>query len=356
MERTVSLPTVSHDEILRVAIEVIQLRSASICLVLDDAGCLVGTLSDGDVRRAFLAGAGLEDPVLRWMNREPATVTIGADRAAVLDWMRALSVPQIPEVDERGRLVRLHLLKEIVGGVSLPNTAVVLAGGRGTRLRSVTGDLPKPMVTVAGRPILERLVLHLVGSGISDVVLAVGYGADVIEQHFGDGSAFGCRIRYVREEEPLGTAGPLRLLIRHGLPTAPLIVLNGDLVTSFSVPDLLDAHVVDVARITVAVTDYAHEVPYGVLAVDESDGLVIGLEEKPTWIGTVNAGVYVLQPDLVQDIPEDRAVPMTELIERCLMRGDRVSAWRVAGEWHDVGRPHDLARARGAPSAVEPLT
>ena len=294
-----------------------------------------------------MSGATLDDAVTAWAQRNPSTVPVGTERSAVLDLMQALGVPQIPEVDSHGRVIRLHRLRNIVGGPRRSNTAVILAGGRGTRLRSVTGDLPKPMVRVAGRPILERLVLHLVGSGITDVRLAVGYGADVIEQHFEDGARFGCRISYLREEQPLGTAGPLRGLLE-ALPREPVIVMNGDLVTSFSVSGLLSAHGSTGAALTVAVTDYAHEVPYGVLTTDGDDGRVVSLSEKPTWIGLVNAGVYAIEPWLVAEIPDGRSVPMTELIENRIERGDRVTAWRTIGEWHDVGRPDDLARARGS--------
>ena len=344
------LPTAGIDATLREAITAIEAGSASICLLLDVDRRLVATLSDGDVRRAFVGGATLESPARSWAKSHPTTVPAGTDRSAVLDLMQALTLPQIPEVDADGRVVRLHLLKEIVGGPRRTNRAVILAGGRGTRLRSVTGDLPKPMVPVAGRPILERLVLHLVGSGITNVTLAVGFGADVIEQHFGDGSAFGCAISYLREDEPRGTAGPLRGLLGTDIESAgdePLIVLNGDLVTSFSVSGLLGAHRAGDARLTVAVTDYVHEVPYGVLETDAATGRVTALQEKPTWLGIVNAGVYALDPALIADIPADRAVPMTELIESCIGRGDTVIAWRVTGEWHDVGQPDDLARARG---------
>ena len=345
------LPTVASNSDLRTAAKAAENGGASICLLLDVEQRLVATLSDGDVRRAFLGGATLDSPALPWARTGPATVPAGTDRSAVLDLMQALTLPQIPEVDADGRVVRLHLLKEIIGGPRRNNRAVILAGGRGTRLRSVTGDLPKPMVPVAGRPILERLVLHLIGSGITDVTLAVGFGADVIEQHFGDGSAFGCAITYLREDEPRGTAGPLRGLLDAQddfiASGEPLIVLNGDLVTSFSVSGLLGAHRAGDASLTVAVTDYAHEVPYGVLETDAATGRITALQEKPTWLGVVNAGVYALDPALINDIPADRAVPMTELIERCIDRGDTVMAWRVTGEWHDVGQPDDLARARG---------
>lgn len=340
------LPCVDERATLRDAVQAIQDFSVSVCLLEDRDGRLVGTLSDGDVRRAFLAGAALDGPARPWANAQPSTVPAGTERSAVLDLMQALGVPQIPEVGVDGRVVRLHLLRNIVGGPSRSNIAVILAGGRGTRLRAVTGDLPKPMVPVAGRPILERLVLHLVGSGITDVRLAVGYGADVIERHFEDGERFGCRITYLREEQPLGTAGPLRGLLED-LPDEPIVVMNGDLVTSFSVSGLLSTHLSTGADLTVAVTDYAHEVPYGVLTTDGEDGRVTGLHEKPTWIGTVNAGVYAVAPRVIGRIPEGRSVPMTELIERCIETGGRVTAWRTVGEWHDVGRPDDLARARG---------
>ncbi len=331
---------------LREAVEVTQEAATSLCLLVDDDGRLIGTLSDGDVRRAFLAGAGLGDAALAWASARPSIVPAGTDRSAVLDLMQALGIPQIPEVDGQGRVVRLHLLRNIVGGPALENTAVILAGGRGTRLRPVTGDLPKPMVQVAGRPILERLVLHLVGSGVTDVRLAVGYGADVVEGHFGDGERFGCSIRYLREDQPLGTAGPLRGLLEEP-PTAPVIVMNGDLVTSFSVSGLLSAHQATGARMTVAVTDYAHEVPYGMVETQGDDGRMTGIVEKPMWSGPVNAGIYAIDPSLLPTIPAGRSVPMTELIEGCIERGDRVTAWSAVGQWHDIGRPEDLAVARG---------
>ncbi len=340
------LPLADAGCTLREAVQISQEASASVCLLVDGSRRLIGTLSDGDVRRAFLAGSALDDAALAWASKRPSTVPAGTDRSAVLDLMQALGVPQVPEVDGEGRVLRLHLLRNIVGGAARENTAVILAGGRGTRLQSVTGDLPKPMVQIAGRPILERLVLHLVGAGITDVRLAVGYGAEVIEQHFKDGERFGCTIRYLREETPLGTAGPLRGLL-DALPAAPVIVMNGDLVTSFSLIGLLSAHEATGARLTVAVTDYAHEVPYGVLEREGGDGRVTGLVEKPTWHGTVNAGIYAVEPTLIAEIPDGRSVPMTELIERCLERDERVTAWRTIGDWHDVGRPDDLARARG---------
>lgn len=344
--RRAQMPSLPTGGTLRDALAVIDRHAAAICLVVDEDERLVGTLSDGDARRALLAGASIDGPALPWANERPHTVPQGTDRADILDLMQSLRLTQIPELDLDGRVSRLHLLRDIVGGVARTNTAVILAGGRGTRLHPVTEHVPKPMVTVAGRPILERIVLHLVSSGVTDIRLAVGYLAEQIEQHFEDGARFGCRITYLREREPRGTAGPLRDLLP-SLPSDPILVLNGDLLTSFSVESLLSAHEASGSALTVAVTDYFHEVPYGVVATRDDGERIASLEEKPTWSGLVNAGVYVVDPRLVSGIEPSRSVPMTEVVENALHRGDIVTAWRMSGDWHDIGRPDDLARARG---------
>ena len=190
--------------------------------VTDDQGRVIGTLTDGDVRRALLAGSTLGDRGLQAiMHRDFAHVTPATGRAEVLDIMRARNINQLPVLDEHGRLCGLHTIAQMISRDDLPNSAVVLAGGRGTRLHPLTESIPKPMITVAGRPILERLVLHLMSCGIRDIHISVNYLAHVIESHFGDGSRFGCRIRYLRETEPLGTGGPLALL--NPEPTLPIV-------------------------------------------------------------------------------------------------------------------------------------
>ena len=325
--------------------------AVAIALVVGSDGRLVGTVSDGDIRRALLSGAGLDDSAAPFVSRRPVTVSEVTDRAAVLDLMRARRLNQIPVVDGSGRLIGLHVVRELLGADEKPNLAVVLAGGRGTRLGSLTASTPKPMLPVAGRPILERIVLHLVGSGFTQIYLAVGHLAEQIRRHFGDGSEHGCRIGYLEEDpaEPLGTGGPLRALLElEPTLTDPLLVMNGDLVTSFSVADILEHHNRVGASVTVALREYAHEVPFGVALLDESDPqLMARLEEKPRWAGLVNAGVYVVEPRLLGLIPIGVTYPITELIQTCLDRGDRVAGWHLADEWHDIGRPSEFARARG---------
>ena len=343
--------TIVPGQTIREAMVCIEQNELRIALLRDAEGRLLGTVSDGDIRRALLQGAGLEDLVDPYVNKDPVTVAPDAERTAVLDLMTARDLDQIPVVDARRRLVGLHVLKEVLGNAVRPNPAVILAGGRGTRLGQLTEYTPKPMLPVAGRPILERLVLHLVGSGIRQVFLSVSYLAEQIRAHFGDGSDFGCQIEYLVEpiEQPLGTGGPLRLL-RDRVPelNAPALVLNGDLVASFSVAGIFDAHARHDAVMTMALREYAHDVPFGVVELDRDTQVhVRTLEEKPRWSAHVNAGIYVVEPGLLGRIPPGVNYPITELVRGCLERGERVAGWQLLGEWHDVGRPTELATARG---------
>jgi dTDP-glucose pyrophosphorylase len=333
-----------HDETsLRIAMAAIDRGGVEIALLVDGRGALVGTLTDGDVRRALLAGATLDDPVAPFAQRHFTAVSPSVDRPAVLDLMRARTLSQIPIVDDSGILVGLHLLRDILGSSLRPNWAVIVAGGRGERLRPLTDTVPKPMVRVAGRPIVERLVLHLVGYGIRRIFLAINYMGTTIEEHFGDGEAFGCRIEYLKEDRPLGTGGGLSLLPEK--PAHPVVVMNGDLLTQVDVDDLLRFHDAGGFLATVAVREYVHTVPYGV--VETADGRVAGFREKPTESWLANAGIYVLSPELVGRVPADTVVDLPSLVEECLRRGEPVGAFDLEDEWVDVGHPRQLKEARG---------
>lgn len=317
-------------------------------ILVDDDRRLVGRVDDAAVFRALLDGAALDDPVAPLVEPAPLVVGADADRADVLDLMRARSIRIAPAVDDTGHVLHLHAVEELVGARELPNWAVVMAGGRGRRLAPLTDEVPKPMLPVAGRPILERLVLHLVGAGIRTVLLAVHYRREQVEAHFGDGSAFGCAIRYLREppERPLGSGGALGLLGGSGgEPKDPVLVLNGDLVMDLDVQGLLADHAASGAVATMAAAEHAHEVPFGVVETGAR-----GLErlvEKPVCRWRVNAGVYVMEPRLLARVPTRLPYPITELFQDCLARGERVGVWQLHGAWQDVGRPAELASARG---------
>ena len=333
---------------VRDALEVVDRSATLVCLLVDDDLRLAGLLTDGDLRRAVLKGDGLDAPALDYATRSPHVVAAGSPRALVLDLMQALRISAVPEVDEDGVLVNLHTLSDVVGSAPLPNLAVVMAGGRGTRLGELTRDTPKPLMTVAGRSILEWIVLGLVGDGIREVYVSVNYLAEQIEEHLGDGSRLGVAVRYLREdpERPLGTAGSLTLL-REQRPDLehPVLVMNGDLMVEFDAAALLEAHRRTGAVVTMATRTYQHEVPFGV--VESTRGRVTGVSEKPTLSFDINAAVYAVEPRALAWLPAGRPSTMPGLVETCLERDERVTAWPIQSEWIDVGTPKDLARAKG---------
>ena len=324
------------------AMRSLELSGVEISLLTDAEGRLAGIVTDGDIRRALLKGATLESPVGPHMVREFTRVSPDAGRAEVLDLMQARTLEQIPVVDAEGKLAGLHLLHELVGATERPNWAVIMAGGKGVRLRPITEHLPKPMIPVAGRPILERLVLHLVGCGIRRVFLSINYLGHIVEQHFGDGSRFGCRIEYLREEQPLGTGGALGLLSEP--PTAPLLVMNGDVVTQVDLGAMLDFHERGGHKATMGVRVYSHTVPFG--CVETMDGRVTELVEKPDLTRLINTGIYVLDPPLLGRVPCGRNFPITELFTDCLQRGESVGAYEMEADWIDVGQREQLKQAR----------
>ncbi|MEU0466431.1 nucleotidyltransferase family protein [Amycolatopsis sp. NPDC006131] len=333
---------------LRDALTVIDMHGVDNVPVVDDGDRLLGVITEQDLRRALLSGASLDDEVHPLCREPRVKVTPGSGRAEVVDLMQALGIHQVPIVDENGRVVGLHSDQKVIGVRRLPNWAVIMAGGKGTRLGALTKSTPKPMLPVAGRPILERILLHLVGSGVDRVFLSVNYMATVIEKHFGDGAQFGCTIDYLREDpdQPLGTGGSLGLIEDLGYePVDPVLVMNGDLITQFSVRAILEAHAQQSAVATVATAEYKHEVPFGVL--EESDQRLVQIIEKPTHRWPVNAGIYVFDPSLFSRIPKACDYPITKLIENCLNRGERVGLWDMASDWQDIGRPEELSLARG---------
>lgn len=328
---------------VRRAMEAIDDGTCGIALMVDRGRRLQGTITDGDIRRVLLRGASLEDDAGCCVQRTYTWVGPEVGRLEVLELMQARSLKQIPIVDDEGRLVGLHMMRQIVGSEERSNWAVVMAGGKGTRLRPITESIPKPMVEVAGRPILERIVLHLVGRGIRRIFLAVNYKRQVIEDHFGDGADYGCRIDYLREERPLGTGGALSLLPAE--PASPLVVLNGDVLTQTDLPAMLEAHKQAGCPMTVAVSTHTHVVPYGVLRLES--GRVAAVEEKPEVSWSVNAGIYVVDPALLGRIPAGVEYSMPQLVEDCLGRGEAVGAYSIDGYWFDIGRPGELRSARG---------
>ncbi len=331
---------------IRDAIAAINDNYSEIVIVVDEFQNALGVITDGDVRRGLLRGLSLQDAATGIMTRDFTSVPAGTDRAAALDVMKALVIRQLPILDG-ARLVGVHLLAEILGAVPKPNRAVIMAGGKGVRLRPYTESRPKPMLPVAGRPILERIVLHLVGHGIRDVSIAINYLGEQIREYFGDGSSFGCKIEYLQEDRELGTAGALSLI--SSPPDEPVIVMNGDQITRIDFGAMLDFHKTEQASMTMAVGHYQHEIPFGVVEAEGTQ--LVGMEEKPTIQTMINRGIYVLEPSLLAAVPRDEFFTMVDLVDLCRDRQRRVSVFLADDDWIDVGRPSDLALAQGRGSS-----
>ena len=329
------------------AVRAIEASRRRIAVVVDGDRRVVGTLTDGDIRRCLLMGGTLETPVSQAMNRTPVTADVGSPEGYLLDLLRRGNIMALPLVDEQGRFQRIvHITdleqEEEAGGAHGFAFAVIMAGGEGTRLRPLTERIPKPMVDIGGVPMLERQIERLSQAGLKRIYIAVNYLSHVIEEHFKDGDDFGVEIRYLRESERLGTAGALSLLPER--PTAPIILMNGDILTTSDFASLYDFHLAHGARITVAAVDYRVNIPYGVI---RSDGpYVTGLTEKPSQRFLCNAGIYAVSPECLHLLEGVSFTNVTDLIDVCLHRALPVAVFPVHEYWSDVGTPDDLEKAR----------
>lgn len=319
-----------------------------IALVVDAENRLLGTITDGDIRHAMLAGANLDLPIDDLLARKvggpygkPVTAPQGTDSATLLQMMQERSVRQIPLVDDGNRVVALATRDELVPNEGLDLQAIVMAGGFGMRLRPLTDQVPKPMLPVGNRPLLELIVEQLRQAGIRQVNVATHYKGEVIADYFGNGQGFGVDIRYVKEDEPLGTAGALSLLEDS---TEPLLVINGDILTRVDFRAMLNFHKEHDAELTVAVRQYDFRVPYGVV---ETDGEVVrGISEKPVVSQFINAGIYLLNPSVRRLIPNGEAYDIPTLIARLLGEGRPVICFPVREYWLDIGKADSYDQAR----------
>jgi dTDP-glucose pyrophosphorylase len=312
-----------------------------IALIVDREERLLGVVTDGDVRRAILQDVPLSSPVSLVMNGSPVTARQGIGVREQLAAMRRHVVHQLPIVNERNVVVGLVLIDDLIGASDRPNWAVLMAGGLGSRLRPLTESVPKPMLVVRGKPLLENILENLVNEGFRRFFVSVNYRADMIMNHFGDGSSWGIEISYLREDARLGTAGALSLL--PAAPPHPLIVMNGDLLTRASVSSLLEFHQAHGSAATMAVREYDLQVPYGVVHTDGER--ITAVEEKPVQKFFINAGIYVLSPQALAHIPRDCSFDMPTLFERLNASGALTMAFPLREFWLDIGRVEDYVQA-----------
>lgn len=323
------------------ALETINRSEGKIALVIDPDRRLLGVVTDGDFRRGLLRGVGLDQPVERIMNPKPVVARQGEDRTRLLALMRREQYRQIPLVDPTGRLVGLETLLELLQIEERDNWVVILAGGRGVRLKPLTHAVPKPMLEIGTKPILEIMLDSLVEQGFRRFFFAVNYMAESIRAHFGDGARFHVHIDYLTEDEPLGTAGALTLLPDR--PTRPVVVMNGDILTKTDFRALLDFHTRNRAMATMCVREFQFQVPFGVVSVDQHR--IVDIREKPEERFLVNAGIYALEPAAIDMIPKGRPYDMPRLFDALLAQRQEAIVFPLREYWLDIGRLDDFIRA-----------
>jgi dTDP-glucose pyrophosphorylase/CBS domain-containing protein len=343
-----SLFCIRPERPIRQAIALIDQNEKGIVLVTDEEKRLLGTITDGDVRRAMLVGDTLETPLSRLLARkagskysQPLTAPAGTERAALLQLMKDHELRHIPLVDASGHVAGLATLDDLLPDNVLPLQAVIMAGGFGVRLQPLTESMPKPMLPVGDRPLMELTLEQLRQAGIRRVNITTHYMPEKIIDHFGDGSNFGVELNYVNEDRPLGTAGALALL---ETPQEPLLIINGDILTRVDFRAMLNYHREQKAELTVAVRQYDIQVPYGIL---ECEGFrVCQVREKPLLRFLANAGIYLMEPSVHSYIPNGRRYDMTDLIQRLITESRIVVSFPIIEYWLDIGQHADYSRAQ----------
>jgi dTDP-glucose pyrophosphorylase/CBS domain-containing protein len=332
---------------IREAIVRIDKNTLGIVFVVDESFRLVGAVNDGDLRRAMLAAVDIEAPIQVLLDQKlgspyalPVSAPLGTPRAELLRILLETQIRRLPLVDEEMRLCDVVLVEDFFEKDALPVEAMVMAGGLGTRLRPLTDKIPKPMLPVGGRPLLETIVLRLREAGIRKVYLTTHYMPEIIVDYFGDGGKWGVDIAYLHEEEPLGTAGALGLLRQ---PTSPLLVINGDILTSLNFRVLYEYHKTQTAEFTLGVRHFHMEVPYGVVECEDNE--VKALREKPVFTYLVNAGIYLMEPEVIDRVPKNTPYNMTDLLSLLMQEDRRVISFPVREYWLDIGRHDDYAQA-----------
>ena len=337
------------DATLQHAISNLNETGYQIVLVISDDGQLQGTITDGDVRRGLLRGLNLQSAVEGIINRDALVVPPDMQRELVLHLLKANKIHQIPIVDGERRVIGLHLMDALSVPMTRPNRMIIMAGGLGTRLRPYTETCPKPLLPVAGKPMLEHIIERAKNDGFEYFTLAIHYLGHMIEDYFGNGELWQVNIDYIKEQSPLGTAGALSLLSTK--PDKPFLISNGDILSGIRYGELLDFHVHHNAMATMAVRQHEWQHPFGVVQTKGVD--IIGFNEKPISRTYVNAGVYVLEPSVLDLLNSNDHCDMPSVFEKLRKQACRTVVYPIHEPWLDVGEPKALAMANITEEKVE---
>ena len=326
---------------IRETLQIIDSGSKQIALVIDAHRKLLGTVTDGDIRRGLIKGLSLDDSVKSIVFRSPTTAKLTDSKEVIIKQALAKKLHQIPIIDADGCIVGLKEIEELVKPTTKPNKVMLMVGGLGSRLHPLTQDTPKPLLNVGGKPILETIIERLAEYGFVNIVMCVNYKANMIQDHFGDGSQFGINIEYVLEQERMGTAGALSLLTQK--PTESIVVMNGDLLTSVNFDSLWDYHISQNAVATMCVREYDFQVPFGVVTLDENK--VKAITEKPVHKFFVSAGIYMFSPEVIDFIPKKQFYDMPSLFNKLIENQQNIVSFPIHEYWLDIGRMTEYEQA-----------
>ena len=326
---------------IKEALGIIDSGAMQIALVVDDNDKLLGTLTDGDIRRGILRGLDLDSSIETIVFKEPAVAKISSTKEEILKIALSKKLHQIPIVDDNGIVLDLKEIEELVEPKIKTNRVILMVGGLGTRLRPLTQDTPKPMLKVGNKPILQTIVEKFAEYGFVNITMCVNFNASIIRDYFGDGKEFGVNIDYVLEEKRMGTAGALSLLKER--PSEPFFVMNGDLLTNVNFEHIFNYHTLNKATATMCVREYDYEVPYGVVKMN--DNKITAIAEKPVQKFFVSAGIYMLSPEILDLIPKNEFYDMPALFEKLIKLSKNVISFPIREYWLDIGRMEEYQRA-----------
>jgi dTDP-glucose pyrophosphorylase len=318
---------------IKESLKIIDSGSAKIALVVDEHDKLIGTLTDGDIRRAILKGKTLDDTIETTYSEEPVVANVNDTKENIINLCTSQKIYQIPIVNSKGKVVSLDILDELIKPDKCSNKIFIMAGGLGTRLRPLTENIPKPMLNVGGKPILQTIVEKVASYGFTNIVMCVNYKSSIIQDFFGDGAKFSVKIEYLIEEKRMGTAGALSLLKER--PSEDFFVMNGDLLTMVNFDHFMDFHLYNNSLASMCVKEYDFQVPYGVVDID--NGKISSIEEKPMQNFFVNAGIYLLNPTCIDLIPQNTFFDMTTLFQKLIVKGKKTLSFPLREYWIDIG-------------------
>ncbi len=326
---------------IKEALQIIDSGAMKIALVIDKDEKLLGTLTDGDIRRGLLNNLSLDDSIESVIFKTPTVCNVEDTKEDILKVAIERKLYQVPIVDNEGKLVGIEEMDELLKPSVRMNKVVLMVGGLGTRLRPLTENIPKPMLKVGNKPILETIILNFKKYGFTNIILSVSYKSEIIEEYFKDGREFGVNIEYIHETKRMGTAGALSLM-REKL-NEPFFVMNGDLLTNINFEHMMEYHLSNKAIATMGVREYDFQVPYGVVNVDGEN--ILSIEEKPVHSFFVSGGVYVLESKVLEFIPNDEFYDMPTLFEKVIENKMKSVSFPIREYWLDIGRLEEFEKA-----------